>query len=181
MSGDGAVFGQPDRALLAALAAALVPTDGVWPPADQPQIVDAAVAFAARTPARRAALAAVLARAAEAGVTDAGTALPFLVALEAEAAEEFSVLRTAVTVGYYGDPGVAATVTARCGMPAGPTMPHGLLALLPPSAAPDMSAVLAGGVRWRSDGTEIAAAVRAAQEQDPERSWTTEEIASWPR
>ena len=79
---------------------------------------------------------------------------------------------------YYAHPDVRALIAQRCGYSDRTPQPLGRPVNL---EGPDPQPWSRGEVpRWRSDGTAAATWVRQKQEDNPDRSWTEEEIAAWP-
>lgn len=164
------------------LAQALLPGDGDWPGAGDLRLGATMLDLATRHRGNSEAVEAYVdSSGAEVFDEDGdGEARHDAVAhLEHDEPAVFGMLRALAYEAYYSHPRVQDVLAARTGRRPGPAQPAGYPEVFTLDRAPDLSGVRARGLVWRADGTETAARVRAAQEQDPMHEWTEEEIWSW--
>lgn len=168
--------------VLTAVADVLLPGDGPWPPAGALGLGAAMADVATRDDATRAVVDAFLAappRALTGPAADEHARTAALIDLETADPATFGVLRALAYETYYTHPDVQAVLAERCGFRPGPAQPRGYPQVFTLDIPPDLDGVRARGPRWRDDGTPTSAAVRAAQESDPDRQWSEEEIWQW--
>jgi hypothetical protein len=164
------------------LAATLLPGDEHWPSAGSLGLGTTMTELAGGRPGQLAQLRDLLADPPDGLLAESAARREAAVRLlESERPGQFGLLRTLAYQAYYQHPRVQAVLAERTGLRPGPAQPLGYPAAFEIAGRPDTSAVLARGVRWRPDGTEVGARVRREQEADPSREWTEEEIWSWRR
>ncbi len=166
------------------LAQVLLPGDGDWPAAGELRLGAAMLDIASRHRGNKDALDAYAGGLGAKIFDDDGDdeARHDAVAhLEHNEPAVFGLLRALAYEAYYAHPRVQDVLAAHTGRRPGPAQPAGYPQVFALDRAPDLSGVRARGLVWRDDGTETAATVRAAQEQDPMHEWTEEEIWSWRR
>jgi hypothetical protein len=90
--------------------------------------------------------------------------------------EIFQALLPRVFAAYYSNPKILDLIEVEHSYPARPPMPIGQVFLttqvplvLPPAKTP----------LWRKDGTDVAEKVYTLQEENPNKTWSLEEIKSW--
>jgi hypothetical protein len=166
--------------LLDRLAGTLLPGNAHWPDAGALALTEQITEIAGLRADSAAVLAAFEQRPPAGLASDDGEARVRAVAeLEREDPATFGVLRSLVYEAYYRDSRVQQRLAERSGWRPGPAQPAGYLEVFRRSDAPDVSGVIARGITWRDDGSEVARAVRAEQEKDQRRTWTEKEISSW--
>lgn len=177
--------GAPTRAhatVLGVAAAALLPGDDAWPDAGVLDLGEAMADIAGRHELSRALLETFISAPPKAltdPATDDATRAAALAGLESAEPLVFGALRATAYEAYYTHPAVQGVLAERCALRPGPAQPQGYPQVFSVDAAPDLRGVRARGLQWRGDGTPTCAAVRAAQESDPDRQWSEEEIWQW--
>ncbi len=161
------------------LAGTLLPGDGRWPNAADLGLATTITEIAALRDASATALLRFTNSPPAGLFGDPDEQVGAVRTMERERMVEFGLLRALVYEAYYRDARVQSIIAERSGWRMGPPQPQGYLEVFRHDPPPDLSGVLARGVRWRHDGTDTARAVRAEQENHPTRTWTEEEIKAW--
>lgn len=169
-------------ATLDALAAVLLPGSDAWPSARELCLGAAMVDIADRHPGNAGTLDAAVDLIPPAVISSDsgdGAGIGAVSQLERDHGPAFALLRALAYEAYYAHPAVQQVLADRTGWRPGPAQPQGYPQVFRLDETLDIDAVRARGPIWRLDGTETAAVVRAAQEQDPMRNWSEEEIWLW--
>lgn len=162
---------------LDALAAVLLPGDKQWPAASELGVGAAMLEIAGRHGGNSA----VVAEYAADPLDLSDDAVSAVATLQRANPVVFGLLRALAYEAYYTHPRVQAVLAERTGWRPGPAQPEGYPRVFALDRPADVEAVLRRGVVWRPDGSTTGAAVRAAQEENPVRDWTEEEIRQWRR
>jgi hypothetical protein len=96
--------------------------------------------------------------------------------LETTHPEIFQSLLPRVFAAYYSNPKILDLIKVEHSYPARPPMPMGqvFLSTQTPLVLPAAKTPL-----WRKDGTDVAEKIYALQEENPNKTWSLEEIKSW--
>lgn len=168
-------------ARLDGLAAALLPGHQAWPGGDSLGLGRRMVLRAADSARFRAAIQAFVALR-EPGLAAGARAeerVDALRALQAGEPELFGLVTMSAYDAYYTHPQILELMGERAGIGSAAPQPEGHVLRVEPYH--DTARVRDAGIRWRDDHEPIARSVRAAQEAEPGRVWSEEEITSWSK